>query len=78
MFLRNLALAGAASLAAGGAWAGSHGCANDMPVKSLTNAFPAYVIMTDEDAQSIYERVREDMDAAGVLSPDTSAVREGS
>jgi general secretion pathway protein D len=37
-----------------------------------------YVIMTDSDAQSIYERVRGDMDAAGAPSPDTSAVREGS
>ena len=42
------ALAAAAALASGPAFAG---CENQVLVKSFTNAFPAYVIMTDEMAK---------------------------
>ena len=48
MFLRKISLAGAVSLlATGAAIAGSHGCTNDVPIKTLTNAFPAYEVMTN-------------------------------
>lgn len=45
MYLKTLALAGAASLLASGTAFAA--CENAVPAKSLTNAFPAYVIMTD-------------------------------
>jgi general secretion pathway protein D len=36
-----------------------------------------HVIMTDEDADALYRRVRERQDSAGVLPPDTSRIEEG-
>ena len=47
MNLKSILLAGAMAVVGGGAMAASHGCSNDVAAKSLTNAFPAYVIMTD-------------------------------
>lgn len=46
MKLKSILLAGAMAVTAGAAFADGH-CANETEVKSLTNAFPAYVIMTD-------------------------------
>ena len=44
MYLKSLALAGAMALISGAAAAA---CSNDTKLSSLTNAFPAYEVMTN-------------------------------
>jgi len=44
--VKSILLAGAVSVVSTGAFAAGHGCSNDVPVKTISNAFPAYETMT--------------------------------
>ena len=46
MQLKPILMASAMALMAGSAFADGHACANDIPVKTISNAFPAYEVLT--------------------------------